>query len=464
MVDNRVTFGSKLGVILATVGCAVGLGSIWRFPYMLGTNGGAAFLLIYILFMIFLGIPVMVTEFFIGRYSRSNTVGSFKKMAPGTKWCWIGYNGILAAFLILGFYAVVSGWTLEYVCSERDIEDAAEVAFAMDIPYEVVDFTADFDNFSSNALRPIFWTAVFIGLTHFVIASGVEKGIERASKIMMPLLFLILVVMCIRSVTLPNAEAGLVYLFKPDFSKLTSSVVLSAVGQAFFSLSLGMGCLITYSSYFGKDTNMLATAWQVTIINTFVAVLAGIMIFPAVFSFGIAPSAGAQLVFITLPNVFEQLPFSSLWSLIFYILLAMAALTSTISLHEVVTAYIHEEFHMTRKKAAWLVSVGVFILGVLSSLSFGLLKEFTIGGLIFFDALDYLTAKIMLPLGGMLTCIFVGIRVDKKILKAELTNEGTIKFRLFSIYVFFMKYVSPIAIGIVFLNELGLLSQLKKLF
>ena len=325
-------------------------------------------------------------------------------------------------------------------------------------------YAADFDNFSSNALRPIFWTAVFIGLTHFVIASGVEKGIERASKIMMPLLFLILVVMCIRSVTLPNAEAGLVYLFKPDFSKLTSSVVLSAVGQAFFSLSLGMGCLITYSSYFGKNTNMLATAWQVTIINTFVAVLAGIMIFPAVFSFGIAPSAGAQLVFITLPNVFEQLPFSSLWSLIFYILLAMAALTSTISLHEVVTAYIHEEFHMTRKKAAWLVSVGVFILGVLSSLSFGLLKELTIGGLIFFDALDYLTAKIMLPLGGMLTCIFVGIRVDKKILKAELTNEGTIKFRLFSIYVFFMKYVSPIAIGIVFLNELGLLSQLKKLF
>ena len=293
---------------------------------------------------------------------------------------------------------------------------------------------------------------------------SVEKGIERASKIMMPLLFFILVVMCVRSVTLPNAEAGLVYLFKPDFSKLTSSVVLSAVGQAFFSLSLGMGCLITYSSYFGKDTNMLATAWQVTIINTFVAVLAGIMIFPAVFSFGIAPSAGAQLVFITLPNVFEQLPFSSLWSLIFYILLAMAALTSTISLHEVVTAYIHEEFRMTRKRAAWLVSIGVFILGILSSLSFGLLKEFTIGGLIFFDALDYLTAKIMLPLGGMLTCIFVGTRVDKKILKAELTNEGTIKFRLFSIYVFFMKYVSPIAIGIVFLNELGLLDQLKKLF
>ena len=426
MANNRVTFGSKLGVVLATVGCAVGLGSVWRFPYMLGANGGAAFLLVYILFMIFLGIPVMVTEFFIGRYSRSNTVGSFKKMAPGTKWCWIGYNGILAAFLILSYYSVVSGWTLEYVWQTL----SGRLYGQPDIDYT---------------------------LTHFVIVSGVEKGIERASKIMMPLLFLILLIMCVRSVTLPNAEAGLLFLFKPDFSKLTSSVVLSALGQAFFSLSLGMGCLITYSSYFGKDTNMQATAWQVTIINTLVAVLAGIMIFPAVFSFGITPSAGAELVFITLPNVFGQLPLSGLWSCIFYILLAMAALTSTISLHEVATAYVLEEFHMTRKKAALIVSLGVFFLGIFSSLSFGVMKGFTVGGLAFFDALDYLTAKIMLPLGGMLTCIFVGTRVDKKVLKAELTNEGTLKFRLFGAYVFFMKYVAPIAIGIVFLNELGIL-------
>ena len=455
MSNNRVTFGSKLGILLATVGCAVGLGSIWRFPYMLGTNGGAAFLLVYILFMIFLGIPVMITEFFIGRYSRSNTVGSFKTLAPNTKWCYIGYNGILAAFLILGFYAVVSGWTLEYILQTVD-----GTLYA----HPDMDYTADFQNFASNPFRPILWTGLFIGLTHFIIISGVKGGIERASKIMMPLLFFILVVMCIRSVTLPNAEEGLLYLFKPDFSKLTSSVVLSAVGQAFFSLSLGMGCLITYSSYFAKDTNMLSTAWQVTAINTFVAILAGVMIFPAVFSFGIAPSAGAELVFITLPNVFQQLPLSWLWSLIFYILLAMAALTSTISLHEVATAYIHEEFKMTRKRAAWIVSIGVFVLGIFSSLSFGLLKTHTIFGLTFFDALDYLTAKIMLPLGGMMTCIFVGTRIDKKILKAELTNEGTIPFRLFTVYVFFMKYICPVAIGIVFLNELGLLNLLKKLF
>lgn len=451
MANDRVTFGSKLGVILATVGCAVGLGSVWRFPYMLGTNGGAAFLLAYIFFMIFLGMPVMITEFFIGRYSRSNTVRSFKKLAPNTKWCWIGYNGILVAFLILSYYSVVSGWTLEYVWQTLN---------GSLYNHAGMDYISDFKTFSSDIVRPIFWMAAFIGLTHFVIVSGVEKGIERASKIMMPLLFLILIVMCIRSVTLPSAEAGLLYLFKPDFNKLDSAAILSALGQAFFSLSLGMGCLITYASYFGKKTNMQATAWQVTVINTFVAILAGIMIFPAVFSFGIAPSAGAELVFITLPNVFEQLPLSGLWSFVFYVLLAMAALTSTISLHEVVTAYVLEEFHLTRKKAAWIVSLGVFFLGIFSSLSFGIMKNFTIGGLTFFDALDYLTAKIMLPLGGMLSCIFVGTRIDKKVLKTELTNQGSISFKLFGAYIFFMKYAAPIAISIVFLNELGLLKWL----
>ena len=452
MANKRVTFGSNLGVILATVGCAVGLGSIWRFPYMLGSNGGAAFLLLYILAMIFIGVPVMVTEFFIGRYSKSNTVGAFKKIAPGTKWDYIGYNGALAAFLILGFYAVVSGWTLEYVWQTL----SGNLYSRPD-----VDYAAGFESFVGNYYRPILWTVVFVGLTHYIIAAGVEKGIERASKIMMPMLFLILLVMCGRSITLDKAAEGLEYLFKPDFSKIDSAVILSAISQAFFSLSIGMGCLITYSSYFGKTTNMLATAWQVTIINTIVALLAGIMIFPAVFSFGIEPGAGPQLVFITLPNVFQKLPLSGLWSLIFYILLAMAALTSTISLHEVATAYVHEEHKMPRKKAAWVVSAGVIFLGIISSLSFNVLKEFTIGGLIFFDALDYLTAKIMMPLGGMMICIFVAKRVDRKVLRDELSNQGAIRFRLFSTYVFFMKYIAPIAIGLTFLNELGLIEKIK---
>ena len=449
--QNRATFGSKLGVIMATVGCAVGLGNIWRFPYMIGQNGGAAFLAIYIICIILLGLPVMLSEFFIGRYTRKNAAGAFKVLAPGTKWSLIGYNGVLASFLILGFYSVVAGWTLEYIMQAvtGSLSDKAPEAFAQ-----------DFKLFSTEIFRPILWTVTFIGLTHFIVVSGVKEGIERTSKVMMPILFLILLALCIRSVTLPNASEGLYFLFKPDFSKITSAVVLSAMGQAFFSLSIGMGCLITYSSYFSKDTKMQITALQVTILDTLVAVMAGIMIFPAVFSFGIAPTAGPELVFITLPNVFQQLPMGAIWSLVFFLLLALAALTSTISLHEVATAYVHEEYQITRTKAAWFVSGGVMVLGILSSLSIGIWKEYTLFGLTFFDLLDYLTAKIMLPFGGMLICIYLGNRVDRKILKEVLTNKGTVPFYFFNTYAFFMKYIAPIAIGMIFLNELGIIQWL----
>ena len=449
--QNRATFGSKLGVLMATVGCAVGLGNIWRFPYMIGQNGGAAFLAIYIICIILLGLPVMLSEFFIGRYTRKNAAGAFKVLAPGTKWSLIGYNGVLASFLILGFYSVVAGWTLEYIMQAvtGSLSDKAPEAFAQ-----------DFKLFSTEIFRPILWTVTFIGLTHFIVVSGVKEGIERTSKVMMPILFLILLALCIRSVTLPNASEGLYFLFKPDFSKITSAVVLSAMGQAFFSLSIGMGCLITYSSYFSKDTKMQITALQVTILDTLVAVMAGIMIFPAVFSFGIAPTAGPELVFNTLPNVFQQLPMGAIWSLVFFLLLALAALTSTISLHEVATAYVHEEYQITRTKAAWFVSGGVMVLGILSSLSIGIWKEYTLFGLTFFDLLDYLTAKIMLPFGGMLICIYLGNRVDRKILKEELTNKGTVPFYFFNTYAFFMKYIAPIAIGMIFLNELGIIQWL----
>lgn len=450
---KRATFGSKIGVILATVGCAVGLGNIWRFPYMLGENGGAAFLLVYISCILFLGIPVMITEFFIGRYSRKNAAGAFKVMAPGTKWSVIGYNGVTAAFLILGYYAVVSGWTLEYIVQ----------AFSGSLKGKnATDFADEFTAFSTGVFRPILWTVVFIALTHIIIVSGVKEGIERASKVMMPMLFLILIALCVRSITLPGASEGLTFLFNPDFSKIDSSVVLSAMGQAFFSLSIGMGCLITYASYFGKQTNLQTTALQVTILDTLVAVLAGVMIFPAVFSFGIEPTTGPELVFITLPNVFEQLPFGNIWSFVFFVLLALAALTSTISLHEVSTAYVHEEYHISRKKAAVIVSVGVTILGILSSLSMGLLKSYTLFGLNFFNLLDFVTAKIMLPLGGMMICIFTAKRVDKLLLKEEVTNHGTIRFYFFNTYAFFVKYIAPIAIGLIFLNELGLLNWLTK--
>ena len=453
--QSRVMFGSKLGVVMATVGSAVGLGNIWRFPYMAGTNGGAAFLLVYLLCVLLLGLPVMLSEFFVGRYAHQNPVGAFKKLAPGTKWSWIGYNGVLAAFLILGFYSVVSGWTLEYLY--QSVTGSLHSKTTEEL-------TQGFTLFSTSIWRPIVCTVLFIAVTHTVILSGVQKGIERASKVMMPMLFLMLVILCIRSMTLPGAKEGLHFLFKPDFGAIDSSVVLSAMGQAFFSLSIGMGCLITYASYFDKKTNLQRTALQVTLLDTIVAVLAGVMIFPAVFSFGIEPTQGPSLIFITLPNVFQQMPLGDVWSLLFYVLVALAALTSTISLHEVATAYMIEERRMSRKKAAWIVSGGVLFLGVISSLSIGIWKQYTIFGLNFFDFLDYITAKIMLPLGGMFICIFIGNRIKKNALQMELTNQGSIRFYFFDTYYFFIKYIAPVAIGLIFLNELGLIKWIKSLF
>jgi NSS family neurotransmitter:Na+ symporter len=452
--ESRATFGSRLGIIFATVGSAIGLGNIWRFPYMLGSNGGAAFLLIYLFCALLLGLPVMLAEFYVGRHSKRNAVGAFKVIAPNTKWSIIGYNGMLAAFFILGFYFVIAGWTMEYVFQALTGSLGEKSA---------AEFRVEFSNFSSGVFRPILWALLFIGFTHYIIMTGVKNGIERSSKFLMPLLFVILVVLCIRSLTLPGAIAGVDFLFKPDFSKINSSVLLSAMGQAFFSLSVGMGCLITYSSYFGDKTNLQRTAFEVTAIDTLVALLAGIMIFPAVFSFGIESTAGVELVFITLPNVFGQLPLGSLWACIFFLLLAVAALTSTISLHEVATAYLHEEQHITRKRAAVYVSLAVAVLAVLSSLSFGVMKSFTFFGLTFFDLLDYVTTKLMLPFGGMLLCIFTGWYIDKRILKAELTNRGTISFYFFSFYRFLLKYITPVAIGFIFFNELGLVTFLKNL-
>ena len=450
--NNRATFGSRLGILLAAAGSAVGLGNIWRFPYMLGSNGGAAFLLTYIFCIIFLGLPVMISEFYIGRKSRSNAAGAFRILAPGTKWPVIGYIGVAASFLILGFYFVIAGWTLEYVFQSltETLSDKS-----------VADFRTILENFSSGIFRPILWIVIFIIINHLIVSKGVKKGIERSAKLLMPLLFVILIILCIRSLTLPGAREGLEFLFRPDFSKITSSVLLSTMGQAFFSLSIGMGCMITYASYFKETTNLQRTAIEVTVIDTTIAVLAGVMIFPAVFSFGIEPTAGPELVFITLPNVFGKMILGNLWSSIFFILLSVAALTSTISLHEVATAYLHEEMKISRKRAALLVSLGVLLLAVISSLSFGILKDVTFFKLTFFNLLDYVTAKLMLPFGGMLLCIFVGWRIDKKILKAELTNKGTVPFYFFTIYCFLIRFIAPTAIAFIFLNELGVLNLLK---
>ena len=444
---GRATFSSRMGVILATAGSAVGLGNIWRFPYIVGESGGAAFILLYVGCVVILGLPVMISEFYIGRATRKNAAGAFKELAPKTGWSIIGYNGILACLLIFGFYAVIAGWTLEYLLLA--LQGGIEGKTA-------AQFQEEFDLFSTDAVRPIAYTAAFILMTHLIIAMGVEKGIEKASKFMMPLLFFLLVVLSFRSLTLDGAKEGVVFLFKPDFSKIDSSAVLSAIGQAFFSLSVGMGCLITYASYFSKETNLQRTAVQVAVLDSLVAILAGVMIFPAVFSFGIEPTAGPELVFITIPNVFGQMTGGTLWAVIFFVLLSVAALTSTISLHEVATAYLHEEKNVSRGKATILVSLIVLVLSVVCSLSLGLWKEYTLFGMTFFDFLDFLTAKIMMPLGGMLLCLFIARRVDNNVLKSELTNKGSVPFYFFSTYVFLIRWVAPILIACLFLYELNI--------
>lgn len=422
-------------------------------PLASGNHGGAAFILIYLGCILLLGLPIMIAEFLIGRHSQANTARAYQILAPGTQWRWVGRMGVLAGFLILGYYSVVAGWTLEYIF------EAVSNSFAGKTPAE---FISSFQSFSSNPWRPALWLTLFLLATHFIIVKGVEKGIEKSSKIMMPTLFIIILILVGCSVTLPGAGKGIEFLLKPDFSKVDGNVFLGAMGQAFFSLSLGMGCLCTYASYFSKNTNLTRTAFSVGIIDTFVAVLAGFIIFPAAFSVGIQPDAGPSLIFITLPNVFQQ-AFSGIpilayiFSVMFYVLLALAALTSTISLHEVVTAYLHEEFNFTRGKAARLVTTGCILLGILCSLSLGVTKEFTIFGLGMFDLFDFVTAKLMLPLGGLLISIFTGWYLDKKLVWSEITNNGTLKVPTYKLIIFILKYVAPIAISVIFINELGLL-------
>lgn len=451
--EKRANFGSKLGAILASAGSAVGLGNIWRFPYETGEHGGAAFILIYVACVLLMGIPIMVAEFLIGRRSKANTAGAYQVLAPGTAWKWVGRMGVFCGFIILGYYSVVAGWTLEF------IEEAATNSFAGKSPHDFID---SFNNFITNPWKPLFWMFVFMLATHYIIVKGVEKGIERSSKIMMPVLFILLIILAICSLTLPGSGSGIEFLFKPDFSKIDRGAFLAAMGQAFFSLSVGMGCLCTYASYFKKDINLPKTALNVGIIDTCVAILAGIIIFPAAFAVGIQPDSGPSLLFITLPNVFQQafgnIPaVAILLSLMFYLLLALAALTSTISLHEVVTAYLHEEFKMTRKKAARIVTVCCTVLGILSSLSLGVGKGLALFDMSLFDFFDYITAKLLMPFGGLLIAIFVGWYLNKKIVREEMSNYGTLNPLISNTLLTLLRFVVPVSIVLIFLNQLGIL-------
>ena len=450
-MESRGNFGSSIGVILATAGSAIGLGNIWRFPFTTGQNGGAAFILVYFVCVLLLGIPGMVSEFIVGRRAQTNAARAYGSLGR-KEWRFVGYLGILTSTIILGFYAVVAGWCLQYLFAAIAGQLTGDAAYVLNY----------FKDFSSDPVKPCLWAVAFILITHLVVAMGVDKGIERVSKLLMPLLLLILMILVIASCMLPGAEAGIEFLLKPDFSKVTGDVFLDALGQAFFSLSLGTACLCTYASYFKPDTNLLKSSVQIALLDSGIAILAGLMIFPAAFSVGIQPDSGPSLIFITLPNVFNQ-AFAAfpgngyIISCLFYALLVFAALTSTISMHEIGTAFFHEELRLPRIHATWILTVVCSVIAVLCSLSVGANKNIALFGMPLLDFCDFLTAKLMLPMGAFLTSIILGWLVNRQMVKDEFTNKESIQESFFPVYMFAIRYIVPLCIVMVFLHQFGIL-------
>ncbi len=451
-MNERGNFGSKIGIVLATAGSAVGLGNVWRFPYMVGEDGGAAFILVYIICILLLGLPGMICEFIVGRHAQANAAAAYDKLSGGRPWKLVGYLGILTSTIILGFYAVVAGWCLQYLYASLVGQLNGDANYVKDY----------FVSFSSNPVRPILFGIAFILITHLVVVRGVRAGIERASKMLMPILFLLLLILVVASCLLPGAVEGVRFLFYPDFSKLSGNVILDALGQAFFSLSLGTACLCTYASYFSRDTNLLASATQIALLDTMIAILSGLMIFPAAASVGISPDSGPSLIFITLPNVFQQ-AFASMpvvgyvVSIMFFALLVFAALTSTISMHEIGTAFYTEEWNLPRRRSAWVLTVIASLICVVCSLSVGAMDSLKLLGLSVMDFCDQLTANFMLPTGAFFACVFVGWHIPKQVTHNEFTNGGTHGQRFYPVFLFAVRYVCPLCIILVFLHQLGVI-------
>lgn len=442
-------FGSKIGLIAATVGSAVGLGNIWRFPAETQANGGAAFLLVYIICVLLLGIPVMLGEFAIGREGGTDAVGDYKRISPGTKWWIVGGTGLVASYMILCFYIVVAGWTLEYLVN----------SITGDLFAGISEGTATFDGkmqeYVSGDWKPILYTVLMIAINMIVLLCGVRKGIEKISNVMMPLLFVILVVFCAVALSLPGASAGVEFFLRPDFSKLDGGVVIDALGQAFFSLSLGMGILITYAAYFPRNTKLGRTATIVSLLDMVVAVMMGLIIFPAVTSFGMEGESleGATLVFVTLPEVFTRMPGTQFWAVLFFMLLLLAALTSTISIAEVSVRFFQDRMRMSRRAAVFTVLLPLLLFGSLSSLSMGSLSGFKIFGLSFFNLLDTVATNILLPLGSMAMCFYAGWFAPKGMIADQLSNGSAVRSAATRIVLFIIKWIAPVAIAVILLAQ-----------
>ena len=438
-INQRDNWGSKVAFVFAAAGSAIGLGNIWRFPMVVGQNGGALFVLVYILAVAFVGFSVMLAELIIGRYSQKNPAGAFEFIKPGSLWKLIGYFGILTAVCIFSYYAVIAGWSAGYLVK------MATGSFKASITSELSDKI--FTEFSSDPLQVILYFLVMMGLTTFIVSRGVKSGIERWTKILMPILFGLIIFLAVRALILPGAGQGISFYLKPDFSQLSGKLVLFALGQAFFSLSLGMGIMVTYGSYISKSDNLVSSAGWVCFFDSLIAFLAGIIIFPTLFAIpGIAPTAGVGLVFKVLPLIFSKIPGGILFGILFFCLFSIAALTSTISLLEVPVAYFVDERRWPRKKSAFLVGLFVFLLGIPSALSAGGMAFFT--KINFMGNMDFIFLSLFLPIGALLICIFLGYVWGMKNAVQEVLS-GNPRFKLRPLWSFSVKYLSPIAILII---------------
>ncbi len=442
--NKRGFWGSRMGFVLAASGSAIGLGNVWKFPYVTGQNGGGAFVLIYLVCIFAVGLPIMLAEFTLGRKTNLNPVGAFKTLKPNTPWVGVGYMGVVAGFLILSFYGVVGGWTLAYI-----VKSFSQSVLEFQSPKDAGQF---FGAFIANPTEVLIYHALFMGLCMSIVIKGVHGGIEKACDILMPTLFVILLILMVRSLTLPGAMAGVEFYLSPDFSKITPSVILVALGQAFFSLSLGMGAMLTYGSYLSDKENLTSATVYVVLFDTMIALLVGMVIFPAVFAMGLEPAEGPSLVFSVLPAVFSSMPFGTVVSIIFFVLLAIAAITSGISLLEVVVAYFIDQVGWTRKKAVLIVGLIIFTLGIPSGLSFGVMSDVKFMDKTFFDIVDNIASNYLLPLGGMLTAVFVGWKWGIAKAREEIEKHET-RFHWAKLWGFLIRYITPVAVALVFFNK-----------
>lgn len=441
--DERASFGTRLGAIAATVGSAVGLGNIWRFPYEAGQNGGGAYILVYVLCVALLGVPVMLSEFIIGRSTHKNMKGALRQLSPGSSVYRFTYVCIAGAVITLGFYCVVCGWVVEYLYM------AVTGSLLGHTPAEYGDM---FGTLVGSPWRCLLWTFIFLAVNFLVMLRGVKGGIERVSRVMMPLLFVMLLVFCVRSLMLPGAMRGVEFLLVPDFSQMTGHGVVNAMGQAFMSLTLGISGLVTYASYFKDDAPLARDATTIAVLDTTVAVLSGLVIFPAVFSFGMAPEAGPKLIFEVLPGIFQQMGGGTVWAAGFFLLVFFASLTSTIALSEIPITFFVEEYNVSRRRATAWCAVLALVLSTLSALSFNVLDHVTLAGMNLFDMFNYAASNVFMLMGGLFTAVYVGWFLDRTIIDRQLTNGGALRSHVQRYTIFCLRYIAPIAVALIFLS------------